>query len=194
MHQRLVTRKFSSLHRLSTSSITAVALGALVGCGAIAGINRDTSETTVVPDAVFEIVADTSLNLDSHGIAKPVQLRLYELRSKSSFERVGFLDLRDKDDAALGSDFVRRDELLIFPGEKRTVVVKGNPEVKMFGALVAYRDLDKGTWRATTNAPNSLDLRKSWWGFGRIEKPKPIEYVLRLGSSRVQLELKTQGR
>jgi type VI secretion system protein VasD len=174
--------------------VTLVALGVLSACGAIGGISRDTSETLIVPDAIFEIVADKGLNPDSHGVAKPVQLRLYELRSKSSFERAGFLDLQDKDDAALGSDFVRRDELLILPGEKRALVMKGNPEVKMFGVLVAYRELDKGTWRAMTSAPNSLELRKSWWGFGSIEKPKPIEYVLKLDPTRVQLELKSQGR
>lgn len=183
-----------SLRLMWTASVTIVALSGLPGCGAIGGISRDTSETTVVPDAIFEIVADKALNPDSSGVAKPVQLRLYELRSKSSFERVGFLDLQDKDDAALGSDFVRRDELLIFPGEKRTVVFKGNPDVKMFGALVAYRDLDRGTWRAMASAPNSLELRKSWWGFGSINKPKPIEYLLKLAPSKVQLELKPQGR
>lgn len=185
-----------SLSFIRRAALPWVLLGVtlLTGCGAIGGMSRDTSETVVVPDAIIEIVADKGLNPDSHGVAKPVQVKLYELRSKSSFERVGFLEMQDKDDAALGADFVRRDELLIFPGERRTATIKGNPEVKVFGALVAYRDLDKSTWRTITGAPNSLELRKSWWGFGSIQKPKPIEYTLKLTPTRAQFELKPQGK
>jgi type VI secretion system protein VasD len=180
--------------RYAAAAGLAAGLSALIGCGAIGGISRDTSEKLVVPDAIVEIVAAAGLNPDNRGVAKPVQLRLYELRSKSSFERVGFLEMQDKDDVALGLDFVRRDELLIFPGERRKVTIKGNPDVKVFGVLAAYRDLDKSTWRAMTSAPNSLELRKSWWGFGSIQKPSPIEYTLKLTPTRVHLELKQQGK
>lgn len=190
MYSRLT---FAYIRRVASSCIT-LGVTLLAGCGAIGGMSRDTSETVIVPNALIEIVADKGLNPDSHGVAKPVQVKLYELRSKSSFERVGFMEMQDKDDAALGSDFVRRDELLIFPGERRTVTVKGNPEVKVIGALVAYRDLDKSTWRTMTSAPNSLELRKSWWGFGSVQKPKPIEYTLKLTPTRAQFELKPQGK
>ena len=190
MHRLQTTRANASFHTLWLRAFGLVGLTVLSGCGAIGGINRDTSETTIVPDAVIEIVADKALNPDAHGVAKPVQLRIYQMRSKSNFERVGFLDLQEKDDAALASDFVARNELTILPGEKRTLTLKGNPEVKVLGALVAFRDLEKGTWRTIASAPNSLELRKSWWGFGSISKPAPIQYILKLSPSSVQLELK----
>ncbi len=192
-----LTTPSRSLPLRTAALLALLATAVLTGCGAIGmigGISRDTSETTVVPNAVFEIVADKNLNPDSHGVPKPVQLRLYQLRAKSSFERVSFFELQDKDNAALGADFVHRDELLILPGEKRTLVIKGNPDVKLFGVLVAYRDLDKSTWRTSTDAPNSLELRKSWWGYGSVEKPQPIDYLLKLAPSRVQLDLKPQGK
>lgn len=180
--------------RLAATASIALGLSLMSGCGAIGGMTRDTSETLVVPDAIIEIVAEKGLNPDSQGTAKPVQIKLYELRSKSSFERVGFLEMQDKDDTALGTDFVRRDELLIFPGERRTLTIKGNPAVKVIGAIVAYRDLDRSTWRTMTHAPNSLELRKSWWGFGSIQKPKAIEYTLKLTPMRAMFELKPQGK
>jgi type VI secretion system protein VasD len=187
-------QRLSASPSLPLTFIAVWVLGTLSGCGSAGALGRDTSEVSFVPDAVFEITAESGLNPDSKGVPKPVQVRIYQLRSKSSFERMGFLDLQDKDEAALGSDFVRRDELLVFPGERRSLTIKGNPEVKLFGALVAYRDLDKGTWRAMASSPNSLELRKTWWGFGRIEKPGPIGYFLKLAPSKVQLDIKLQDR
>src|SRR5256885_968574 len=73
---------------------------------------------TAVPTAIFEVVADMDINPDREGIPKPVLLRIYELRASAAFDRAGFFDLQDKDDGQLGSDFVRREEFLVAPGQQ----------------------------------------------------------------------------
>jgi type VI secretion system VasD/TssJ family lipoprotein len=98
---------------------------------------------TAVPAAVFEVVADMDINPDREGIPKPVLLRIYELRASAAFDRAGFFDLQDKDDGQLGSDFVRREEFLIAPGQRQVIERKGNPDVRAFGLFAAYRDLEQ---------------------------------------------------
>jgi type VI secretion system protein VasD len=127
---------------------------------------------TAVPAAVFEVVADMDINPDREGIPKPVLLRIYELRASAAFDRAGFFDLQDKDDGQLGSDFVRREEFLIAPGQRQVIERKGNPDVRAFGLFAAYRDLGS-TWRASAAAPNSVELRRRWWGMGSTESCSP---------------------
>ena len=92
----------------------------LLGCGVVNTLNRPTETPTAVPSAIIEIVSERSLNPDIDGMPKPVLLRIYELRAPAAFERSSFFDLQDKDESQLGGDFVRREEFLITPGERRT--------------------------------------------------------------------------
>ena len=152
---------------------TAMATG-LAGCGSLNPLSRAPEVApTAVPAAVFEVVADMDINPDREGIPKPVLLRIYELRASAAFDRAGFFDLQDKDDGQLGSDFVRREEFLIAPGQRQVIERKGNPDVRAFGLFAAYRDLERSTWRASAAAPNSVELRRRWWGMGSTESCSP---------------------
>ena len=128
---------------------------------------------TAVPTAIFEVAADMDINPDREGIPKPVLLRIYELRASAAFDRAGFFDLQDKDDGQLGSDFVRREEFLVAPGQRQVIERKGNPDVRAFGLFAAYRDLERSTWRASAVAPNSVELRRRWWAWAPPKSCSP---------------------
>lgn len=162
----------SSLRLLGAGALPA----ALAGCGVVGTLTRPQATPTAVPQAVFEIEADATLNPDSLGTPKPVLLRLYELRAAASFERASFLDLQDKDETQLGQDFVRRQELLVVPGERRRIERQGDAEVSAFGWFAAYRDLERSTWRAVVGSPNSVEMRRRWFGLGPTERLRPIHY------------------
>ncbi len=168
---------------------TAMATG-LAGCGSLNPLSRAPEVApTAVPAAVFEVVADMDINPDREGIPKPVLLRIYELRASAAFDRAGFFDLQDKDDGQLGSDFVRREEFLVAPGQRQVIERKGNPDVRAFGLFAAYRDLERSTWRASAVAPNSVELRRRWWGMGSTEKLQPVRYQVHLTREEVTVRI-----
>ncbi|ODU08342.1 MAG: type VI secretion system-associated lipoprotein [Rubrivivax sp. SCN 71-131] len=186
-----------SLHRrgalraLLAGSSGTLLLPTLSGCGAVSAITTPAAPpppVLVVPGAVFELSADAALNPDAQGTPKPVLLRLYELKAGAGFERASFLDLMEKDEAALGADFVRREEWLIRPGEKRTIDRKGNAEVRTFGLLAAFRDLERSSWRTTIDAPGSVEMRRRFLGLGAAEKLLPARYRITLARDAVRVE------
>jgi type VI secretion system protein VasD len=167
---------------------------ALSACGVTSSLSRPEAAPTAVPSATFEIVAARSLNPDINGLPKPVLLKVYELRSTATFERAGFLDLQDKDEAQLGGDFVRREEFLISPGERRVIERKGSAEVRAFGLLAGFRDLERSTWRTVIDAPNSVELRRRWWGLGPTAQLTPLHYLVTISRDSVQVQLQPNKR
>lgn len=166
----------------------------LSGCGVVNTLNRPAEAPTAVPPAIIEIVSERSLNPDIDGMPKPVLLRIYELRAPAAFERSSFFDLQDKDESQLGGDFVRREEFLIAPGERRIIERKGNPDVRAFGFFAGYRDLERSTWRASIDAPNSVEMRRRWWGLGQTERLKPVHYLVTVSRDAVRVQHQTTTR
>ena len=186
----LATAHPPALRRIC-AAISVAALMALSGCGVVSMMTAKEPSVVIVPDAIITIKADKQLNKDINGVPKPVQLRIYELRAGSNFNKLSPLDLIERDEALLGSDFIRRKEVYVRPGEQVTVETKGNADTLVFAFFAAYRDTEGGTSKAIINSPNSLELRKTWWGLGSIEKPSPLQYQLTLAPSRIQVTLQT---
>ena len=176
-----------------SASLIAAAF-ALSACGVVNTLNRPIEAPTAVPSAIIEIVAERSLNPDIDGMPKPVLLRIYELRAPATFERSSFFDLQDKDESQLGGDFVRREELLIAPGERRIIERKGNPDVRAFGFFAGYRDLERSTWRTSVDAPNSVEMRRRWWGLGQTERLKPVHYLVTVSRDAVRVQHQITSR
>lgn len=164
-------------------------LMAVSGCGVVGMLTTREPSVVVVPDAIITIKADKQLNKDINGIPKPVLLRMYELKVGANFNKLGPLDLIERDEALLGSDFIRRKDIYMHPGQEVTVQTKGNADTLVFAFFAAYRDIEGSTSKAIINSPNSLELRKTWWGLGSIEKPSPLQYQLTLAPSRIQVTL-----
>jgi type VI secretion system protein VasD len=179
---------------LRTLGATGLGLG-LAGCSSLNPFARAPEQApTGVPSALFEVVADTDINPDREGIPKPVLLRIYELRAAAAFDRAGFFDLQDKDDGQLGTDFVRREEFLVTPGQRQVIERKGNADVRAFGLFAAYRDLERSTWRASADAPNSVELRRRWWGMGATERLQPVRYVVHLSRDAVSVRIQPAAK
>lgn len=181
--------------RLIGATLLVVGAAASLGaCGVASSLTRAEATPTTVPSAMFEIVAARTLNPDINGLPKPVLLKVYELRSTAAFERAGFLDLQDKDETQLGADFVRREEFLISPGERRVIERKGSAEVRAFGVLAGFRDLERSTWRTVIDAPNSVEMRRRWWGLGPTAQPRPLRYLVTISRDSVQVQLQDTTR
>jgi type VI secretion system protein VasD len=98
----------------------------------------------------LEIGTSFDLNADSKGKGTPVMLRVYELREISSFNSSGFLTLFNYDQAVLGTDMGRKQELLLQPGEGRNLNLYPDDTMHYLGFFAAFRQLDTAQWRVVT--------------------------------------------
>ncbi|CAJ0893423.1 hypothetical protein R20233_03738 [Ralstonia sp. LMG 32965] len=99
------------------------------------------------------IQAGDSLNPDDKGRASPVLVRLYELKTASTFEQADYYSLESNDRTVLMQDLLARDEFILRPGEFQDIERKLNPDAQALGFLVGYRDLGKATWRTVYKLP-----------------------------------------
>jgi type VI secretion system protein VasD len=128
----------------------------LAALGLAAALSGCAGPQPVLP-APYTIVisADAKLNLDSQNQAMPVQVRLYELKNSSNFQSIDFYTLFDKDDQALGGDVLSKEQLMLLPGQKVTLARKANPEARLLGVFVAFRDVERSGWRAVAPLPQA---------------------------------------
>ncbi len=101
----------------------------------------------VVTTVSITLVAGADANPDARGRASPLTVRVYALKSPGPFEGADFFSLFEKDQATLGAELVQREEMLLRPGETRTLDLTLPPDAKAIGVMAAFRDLDRARWR-----------------------------------------------
>jgi type VI secretion system protein VasD len=98
----------------------------------------------------LEISTARDLNADINGNGAPVMLRVYELREQSNFRSADFFALFNDDKATLSADLVRKQELLLQPGETKKLTIQPDDDVRSLGLFAAFRQLDTAQWRAVS--------------------------------------------
>jgi type VI secretion system protein VasD len=116
----------------------------IISCGGKPLESLKTSPQTRIA-VHFEAVAD--LNPDLNNRPSPLVVRLYELKAPGAFTRADFFSLYAKTDEVLATELVNQEELVIKPGEKRSLEHTLQPETRYIGLLAAYRELDSSEWR-----------------------------------------------
>lgn len=128
----------------------------------------------VVTPVSLNLVASADANPDARGRASPLTVRVYVLKAPGPFEGADFFSLYDKDQATLGAELVKREELLLKPGESRKLEFTLEPDAKNIAVLAAYRDLERARWR---------DLKP-------LEVGKPNTFTVNLAARQVRIESK----
>jgi type VI secretion system protein VasD len=124
-----------------------LALGA--GLGACSpDVTVNTGDPPADPTTVEVLMtASPLLNPDGNGRPSPVVVELFELSDANTFNGADFLDLTEKAEDTLGADLLHREELIVFPGDVRTIARDVKPEAAVLGIVVAYRYLGSAIWR-----------------------------------------------
>jgi type VI secretion system protein VasD len=99
------------------------------------------------------LTAAPDANPSPTGQGAPVVLRVYQLASTSGFTGAEFFLLFNQDQATLGPDLVHRDEMILAPGQTKTLTLTPTDPVKAIGVFAAYRDFQHATWRGTADVP-----------------------------------------
>jgi type VI secretion system protein VasD len=108
------------------------------------------------------VTAGAQVNPNSQQRPSPVMVRVFDLKSALAFEAADFVSLFNSERDALATDLVEREEFVLQPGESRRLQRPLKPEVKTLGIAVAFRDLERATWRVVVpvrpNATNKVTL------------------------------------
>ena len=97
------------------------------------------------------------VNPDSSGRPSPIVARIYELSGTDRFSKADIFQLLDHDKDGLGGEMLDRTELMLQPGEARTVKLAIKDGAKYLGVIAGYRDVDHADWRTMTVLPESED-------------------------------------
>jgi type VI secretion system protein VasD len=141
-----------------TSTIGVMALFlALGGCGLL-----DEKEEALVPPpsqppppsspqppTKVELLIDAAadINPDAAGRFSPVQLRVYEMKDANAFQSADFFGIYEMEQQALGPDILRKEEMMLRPGQQITIMLEPQADMHFLGAFAAFRDLAAAQWR-----------------------------------------------
>jgi type VI secretion system protein VasD len=130
----------------------------LVGCifGALAGLAACGAPPPPPPTVVnVSASASADVNPSPDNTPAPIAVRIYQLTSGANFGAAEFFALYNSDAATLKTDIVHRDDLLLAPGQSKTLTLKPDPTVKTIGVFAGYRDFQHATWRGSVDVePN----------------------------------------
>ena len=158
--------------RIASQSRRRAAL--LLGLALLAASCASPPPKPVVTPVSINLVASSDANPDARGRASPLTVRVYVLKAPGPFEGADFFSLYDKDQATLGAEMVKREELLLKPGETKKLEFTLEPDAKNIAVLAAYRDLERARWR---------DLKP-------LEVGNPNTFTVNLAARQVRIEAK----
>ena len=105
------------------------------------------------PRVTATIEATADVNPDPSGRPSPVMIQLYELKATGRFQGADFFSLFERASATLGPDLQQKDEVLLTPGERRTVHLQFREGSHHLGVLAGYRGVETAQWRAAVDTP-----------------------------------------
>lgn len=136
------------------------AVSTLAACGMFGG---DKKKEAQGPSVEMTLAAGSQLNPNVQRRPSPVVVRVFDLKTPAGFEASNFDGLFERDRETLAAELVARDEFVLNPGEARKLADrKLAPETRVIGIAVAFRELDRATWRTTVtlkpNARNRINV------------------------------------
>jgi len=97
----------------------------------------------------LQISATADVNPDMQGRPSPIILHVMELNSTEQFNRLDYMGLTQPSGAALGAELLGKNQVVLQPGESKTLPLELNPMTTDIGLVAGYRDIDNAAWRKT---------------------------------------------
>ncbi|WP_258132443.1 type VI secretion system lipoprotein TssJ [Aliivibrio sifiae] len=90
--------------------------------------------------------ASANLNPDHVERPSPLVVKIIEISSITSFENAEFFDLYNNAKSTLGSDFIAQEELILRPGDKKTIKLKLDIKGQYLAVIGAYQNIESADW------------------------------------------------
>lgn len=93
------------------------------------------------------------LNPDVNGVASPVVVSIYQLKSPFTFNNANYGSLANNSAAILGSDLIDKQTMEIRPGENKVVNLNLAQSTQYIGIVAGYRKINQAQWHTTIRVP-----------------------------------------
>jgi len=97
----------------------------------------------------LQVTASARLNSLTAGDGRPVQLRVYQLKSDVKLRTASFEDIWQNDAKVLEGDVVSSDQQSIFPSEKKILSVTPKPDAAYLALVALFREPQGKDWFLT---------------------------------------------
>jgi len=95
----------------------------------------------------LRITTSSDVNPDIESRPSPIVLHVIQLTDEVSFDQANYFELTRDDATALGSDAISKTEIVLTPGDARSLPIELSPLTAYLGVVAGYRDIDNSVWR-----------------------------------------------
>ncbi len=95
------------------------------------------------------LAASPRSNALASGEGRPVQVRVYQLKSDARLRTASFEDVWQSDTKVLEGEVVSSEQHTIFPGSKQTITVAPKPDAAFLGLVALFREPQGKDWLLT---------------------------------------------
>jgi len=132
--------------------------------------------TTQVKTLRVDLVSRAAINPDAAGQPLSTVIRLYQLKTPNTFEKLSYAQLQTDDMALLKGDMLDIANVVLRPGTSESVTEPMHPEASYVGVAAFFRDVDHtAVWK--------MVLPKSDW-----KKRGPVTLEVQGSQLRVMTE------
>lgn len=152
-------------HVLSVLVLTCV----LVSCASKKDDEKTEERKPADGEIRINLIADKDINPNDSDHPAPLNIFIYSVKERDVFTSADFFDIVEGKNKSIQTAASKVYEAILLPGEKRTIYIKPDSDVRALGFIGAYRDLDDAVWMNTWDIP---DEKKAWWQLFNDESPE----------------------
>ncbi len=104
-------------------------------------------KTVWKPYDEIELIATQDVNPDGNDRASPIQLRIYQLTSRTTVDNLEFDELYFNGEALLSDELLSLDEVILQPGESLSRKIALQDTAGFIAVVAAFRNLDTSKWK-----------------------------------------------
>ena len=155
MHTIPSPARWSSLFLLDpyalTSLITPVSftLATMLACSSPPPARATPPKACEVIAPKLELAASDRVNGTNASDARPVQVRLYQLKNDAVLQNSSFEEIWQQDRTILADDLVNVVELTIYPGKSKVVEIEADEAANKLGVVALFREPQGKDWFVT---------------------------------------------
>jgi type VI secretion system protein VasD len=137
--------------RLRTGLLPTLSVGLAVACGGTTPPAAPAPALKSCPalPLTLAVAASAHSNALAASDGRPVQLRIYQLRSDVRLRAASFEDVWQNEAKTLEGEIVTSEQHTVFPGSRQTISVAPKPDANYLGLVALFREPQGKDWLLT---------------------------------------------
>jgi type VI secretion system protein VasD len=132
------------------NAVFALICGVVLGCGSTPPPAPKAAPKACEPvRPTLAVTATARVNAEATGEGRPVQVRIYQLRSDARLRTASFEDIWQNDAVTLDKDLLGVEEQTLFPGETKLFPVTPTPGAATLALVALFREPQGKDWFVT---------------------------------------------